>query len=66
MDSNSGSRGARHSGLGVALVCSLLTAQVLCAAEDAETTQPIFTAEQQELGQAAYLANCANGCHRTT
>ncbi len=64
MDMNSAARGFRHGRLCVALVCSLLTAQVLCAAEDAETAQPIFTAEQQEQGQAAYLANCANGCHQ--
>lgn len=47
-----------------ALVAALLFIGTAFAAEDPETTLPVFTAEQQELGQAAYLANCATGCHQ--
>ncbi len=33
-------------------------------AQDPDAPAPVFTAEQQELGQAAYLATCAQGCHQ--
>jgi alcohol dehydrogenase (cytochrome c) len=51
------------------LAWMLASAALLCAgstfaADDPETTLPVFTAEQQELGQTAYLSSCATGCHQ--
>jgi alcohol dehydrogenase (cytochrome c) len=42
----------------------LLAAPHALAQDPDPVVQPIFTVEQQELGQAAYLANCATGCHQ--
>lgn len=51
--------------LGRTFVLSALALATSAAfAQDPDAPLPVFTAEQQELGQAAYLQNCATGCHQ--
>jgi alcohol dehydrogenase (cytochrome c) len=64
MHKRSSNTGRRTGWQSSALLAALLYAGAALAADDPETTLPVFTAEQQELGQAAYLATCAAGCHQ--